>query len=614
MGAMAPKPKEGKTPPAPLMFGVDEGAEIGIDDPGWVSMNLPVGTVLEVAVHGSSLGLGLQDEQWFAMSVDHVTGDHLAGRQVVGRYMGSDGDAYVDEIMALLEEGAVHLCLGDPCLVEAQVIHVNRVRLWAPQTFRAGYLTVPGKALLKDLVAQQKKSTREAPPRKSALRPTGDGRKRPPKEGKGGKPPVISVPSDEEAPHLAGDQDPPSGTPVKDLRATLGKMKERILSRGAGEARARHERDANTGPGPDVSRSAVPRSGLVAGTSLNPAVQTPLALTRTAASSDTGTGALIKKLAGKSDAASALLAQAVQTSAHEARVRKEKRKDREKGDMLTQLVDLLKGKKKKKRRKHKGNRAHQEREGDWIKPDPDPSSSGSGGSSSSSSGGRGRKRPLSDSDSELSFEPPLRKRAMKEPGSVMQMLVKHAQLQLDRGSLLESEGAEPSVISGVKISTYFALLIRPYHAAGSPLLRELYALASAIDLLRMGKLPETADALASRFVAVHTALAEGSWSTASQLELYPLEPVQSANTATMLEAQKHRRLVLKSQGLPVSGRWWGNYTGKGKAGGGAERTQKGELKGRGKGKGKGGNKTQNWNANKGQPNPWAENKEEPPKK
>jgi hypothetical protein len=145
------------------MFGVDEGAEIGIDDPGWVSMNLPVGTVLEVAVHGSSLGLGLQDEQWFAMSVDHVTGDHLAGRQVVGRYMGSDGDAYVDEIMALLEEGAVHLCLGDPCLVEAQVIHVNRVRLWAPQTFRAGYLTVPGKALLKDLVAQQKKSTREAP-------------------------------------------------------------------------------------------------------------------------------------------------------------------------------------------------------------------------------------------------------------------------------------------------------------------------------------------------------------------------------------------------------------------------------------------------------------------
>lgn len=612
---MAPKPKEGKTPTAPFVFGVQEGAEIGTDDPGWVSMQLPQGAVLEVAVHGSSLGVGLHDEQWFAMSIDHVAGDHLSGWQVVGRYMGSDGEAFVGEIMTMLEEGAVHLCPGDPCLEEAHVIHVTRVRLWAPQTFQAGYLTVPGKAVLKELVALQKKAAKEPAPRRSALRPAGDAKKRSQKEGKGGKPPVIAVPSDEEDTPPAGDHVPRAGAPVKDLRATLGRLKERILNRGAGESRARHGEDANSGPTPDVSRSAAPRSGLVAGTSLNPAVQTPLALTRRGASSDTGTGALMKRLAGKSDAASALLAQAVQTSAHEARVRKEKRKDREKGDVLSQLVDLLKGKKKnKKRHKRKDSRPLQDQGNEWIKPDPDASSSGSDGSGSSSSGGRRRRRPLSDSDSELSFEPPLRKRALKEPGSVMQMLVKHAQLQLDRGSLIESEGAEPSVVSGVKISTYFALLIRPYHAAGSPLLRELYALASAIDLLRMGKLPETADALASRFVAVHTALAEGSWSTASQLELYPLEPVQSANTATMLEAQKHRRLVLKSQGLPVSGRWWGNFSGKGKAGSGGERTQKGEPKGRGKGKGKGGNKAQNWSANKGQQNPWAENKEEPPKK
>ena len=71
--------------------------------------------------------------------------------------------------------------------------------------------------------------------------------------------------------------------------------------------------------------------------------------------------------------------------------------------------------------------------------------------------------------------------------------MKHAQLQLDRGALLESEGAQASITSGVKISTYFALLIRPYHTAGSPLLRELYALGQAIDLLRMGKLPMRRD-------------------------------------------------------------------------------------------------------------------------
>ena len=42
---------------------------------------------------------------------------------------------------------------------------------------------------------------------------------------------------------------------------------------------------------------------------------------------------------------------------------------------------------------------------------------------------------------------------------------------------------KPSMTSGIKISTYSALLIRPYYAAGSPLLRELYALGQAIGLL-----------------------------------------------------------------------------------------------------------------------------------
>ena len=190
----------------------------------------------------------------------------------------------------------------------------------------------------------------------------------------------------------------------------------------------------------------------------------------------------------------------------------------------------------------------------------------------------------------------------------MELLVKHAQEQLDRGALLESEGARASLTTGIKISTYFALLIRPNHAPGSPLLRELYSLAQAIDLLRMGKLPEAADALASRFIAVHTALGDGNWLTASQLELYPLEPVQSTSTATMLEAQKHRRLVLKSQGLGGYGnRWWGG-TGRGK-GNYSEKGKKGEPKGKNKGKGKGQSKEQSWGS-KNEANPWRENKED----
>ena len=144
-------------------------------------------------------------------------------------------------------------------------------------------------------------------------------------------------------------------------------------------------------------------------------------------------------------------------------------------------------------------------------------------------------------------------------------------------------------------------------------MRELYALGQTIDLLRSGRLPETADALASRFIAVHTALAEGSWATAAQLELYPLEPVSSATVGTMLQAQKHKRLLQKSQGIQPN-RWGAQGAGKGRgAGGWTEKGKKGEGKGRGKGKAKGATKDASW-PKKGEPNPWKETQEEAGKK
>lgn len=152
-------------------------------------------------------------------------------------------------------------------------------------------------------------------------------------------------------------------------------------------------------------------------------------------------------------------------------------------------------------------------------------------------------------------------------------------------------------------------MVRPYYPQGNPLLRELYALGQSIDLLRGGRLAETADALASRFIAVHTALSEGNWGTAAQLELYPLEAVSSATTSTMLQAQKHKRLLLKSQGYQQRGKgFWGNRgrgswqqwnnDEKGKG-------EKGKTKDKGKGKGKKGG---GWNSE--EKNPWKENKEE----
>ena len=565
-------------------------------------------------------------EAWFGMSIQRVSvGDASDGPHVVGDFLGCEDLAHSGEVSSYLGDGAVHLCQDDPCSsLNVHLIHATRVRLWKPVNFDAPYLTRTGKSVVKKLVEAQrtkKKPAGRGPVKRKATTTTAPDKRRKGGEGDadGARQRVIPVLSDGEEgnPDKGGNEDGESPQVSREhLRSTLKSAKDRILGGGAGARRAPAEKDARRGR-EAASTDFAPRPGLVAGTSLNPVRRMATPVMALEDTRDDGSKHLMRKLAGKSDAASALLAQAAQVSAQEARQRKEKKKSKEKNDALHQLLALLKGKGKKKKKKKKDKRSATEgqRRVTWdIKPDPDdPGGSGSSGSDSSDTDESKDQEAKSDADSELSYEPPLRKRALREPGSVMEMLVKHAQLQLDRGALLETEGAQPSITTGVKISTYFALLIRPYHVAGSPLLRELYALGQAIDLLRMGKLPETADALASRFIAVHTALTEGSWTTASQLELFPLEPIQSANTATMLEAHKHRRLVMKSQGLPTSLTWWPG-TGRGKGTGAGTKGKKGDQKGRGgRGKGKGA-KEQSWGAPKGDQNSWRENKEEAPKK
>ena len=63
----------------------------------------------------------------------------------------------------------------------------------------------------------------------------------------------------------------------------------------------------------------------------------------------------MKSLALKEDASSRLLAQAVQASQREARIRKEKKRKKDKGDGLKRLVELLQGKKKKRKKKKRSD-------------------------------------------------------------------------------------------------------------------------------------------------------------------------------------------------------------------------------------------------------------------
>eukprot|EP00435_Cladocopium_sp_Y103_P029335 s1957_g7.t1 len=537
-------------------FGVDAGMDLVIGTNAWEAMKLPVGAIIELCFDGSSAGLGSNTEEWCALVVLEVSGGaDGAGWYFKGNVLGSEVVELGDEVSAVIAGGGwLHLCGADPCPDTAELmVHFTKCRLWAPSNFNASYVTAAGKKKLNKArkAEEEVRKTMQAleagpakEPRKPALRPgRGKGPPRGREEG------AVDLEDGEELGKDRRDH----------LRGVLRRTRERILKGGGKRQRLvrfADEEESSGGAGAAGTSRAAGGMSLVAGTHLSPGHQTPFQLTDApAGTSGTDMKSLKKRIKGMGDTASSLLVQAVQQTSRDAEKRKKRKKEKDKKDGISQLVDLLKGKQSKKKRSRRGKKSSSRTR---IKKDPDDSggsdSSHSGSYSSSEDGGK--EHGDSGDDSDLSMEAPLRKRAIREPGSVMGMLVKHAQEQLDQGSLIETPSPARALTGRVRIATYFSLLIRPYYPAGSPLLRELFAMSQAIDLLRSGRLAETAGALALRFIAVHTALAEGSWATAGQLEMFPLEPIQAATTATMLEAHKHRRLVLKSQGYFQGNRAW----------------------------------------------------------
>ena len=211
-------------------------------------------------------------------------------------------------------------------------------------------------------------------------------------------------------------------------------------------------------------------------------------------------------------------------------------------------------------------------------------SKGGGGPSESSSSPESSSYEDEESSSESDLKAPLQRKSAKSPGSVMKMLVHHCQEALDQSSAVAVE-EKSAVTSGVKLVTYFNLLVRPHFPSTSRDMKEMYMLAVALDLLRCGKLQEVGDALASRFLAVHCAASEGNWSAAKFLEMYPLEVMQSAPTELLLKARKHHRLIQKSQGVEQNS-WTPRFNPGGNWKGGGKDEEKGKGKGK-KGKGRG---------------------------
>ena len=164
-------------------------------------------------------------------------------------------------------------------------------------------------------------------------------------------------------------------------------------------------------------------------------------------------------------------------------------------------------------------------------------------SSSSGSSSPGR-----DSSTESSsLLPPLKRKSLKKPGSVLKMLEQQAYDFLAQDGIVDEVETGGELAQKPKLFTYYQLALRPGLDPKSRDAKELALLAKALDTLREGKLDVLGDLLAARLAAVETATRQG-WSTAKHLEIVNTEEDGPVPAHILLAAQKHGRQIEKAGG------------------------------------------------------------------
>ena len=266
-----------------------------------------------------------------------------------------------------------------------------------------------------------------------------------------------------------------------------------------------------------------------------------------------------------------LLERAADAAARKAKDNKAEKTRSKKKDASSRLLRILTSQKDKKDKKEKKKKKRKERRdripyGGGQEERDSPDSSSPMGSSGPGSGSSSEEESSSVSEK---LEAPLKRRSKEKPGSVLALLVEHARQQLDQTSKVTlSPASKENLTLGVKLSSYFAIVLRPQLGQMSAAVRELHMLANGMDMLRQGDLDILGDLLASRFMSIHQSIIDRGWVTARHLELLPLEDNSAAGNAVVLEARKHAKMAAR---LANQDLWTGG--GGGKAKGGRGRTQ-----------------------------------------
>ena len=148
--------------------------------------------------------------------------------------------------------------------------------------------------------------------------------------------------------------------------------------------------------------------------------------------------------------------------------------------------------------------------------------------------------------SSSSLVPPLQRKANREPGSVLKMLLQNVAEALAEAAV--GGEAERDYLGGKanQVSSYFQIVARPQMSGKIRDLRELETIARCLDYLKLGRLAEVGDALAGRFMAVEAAALSNSWQDAQHLEVIPAHHGGVASPAVLLRAQRHAKQVEKA--------------------------------------------------------------------
>lgn len=586
-----------------------EGERVKAGDPKWLKIFPKPDEVLEFVVNVKKDGGESIESVVCALIVTDIALMKDAGMVVSGRVIGATDEEYLKELHLEVNrrKKGIHLCAKElPLLpVEGAVASTTEVAVWKAKNFPGDYLKPWGSLVLKEVLEKgpEFEGPTEGPPKKRR----GDvPKKRPAAASAKTAPSPKRVRKRRE---LSGKGRGGGGSPLpagnKQLAEQLASLKMNLLGKVKDTVIDLEdpEYDHAGGPGEDESgsgsaehpppckRTVKEERRLASGGHLNPR-RSLLALMNGSPDEATRDGSSRKprrRRSGSSQLSKHPAQQLLAVAAEQGRCREDKRKQRKRGGS----EDGRKGKdgedrnsrkRKKEKKKKKVKKEKKERK---KKRRGHPGGDSGGSSSSDSESSRSSASSSSESSSLLA---PLQRKSREEPGAVLKMLVKHARETLDQSALVDTEESK-DITRGVKLSSYFSLMLRPYYSTSSRDMKELFHLANCVDQLRSGQLGLLGDSLASRFLAIHCAMVEGTWKSAQYLELNPLDAPTSAPTPVLLEAKRHAKLIYKSQShesYKKNSEWdWK---------GGEERKGKGKQKGKkgGKGKWRSGNGRGDW--------------------